>query len=174
MFATSCVVTYIFQLVVCICWTAVEVFIPYTENTIILYIQCVMKGHFAICFIHSDGFADCYHHILEVSLQCLCFLPFKCLPERVINVSTPFISSSFCSSSTAVLGHIPGTDCYRDLRCYTKVNQKTLCLKGATVRKFTKFFKVFLGDLPLHVDAIHPNSGLKGLCWCLMFRGKWH
>lgn len=118
-------VTYIFQFVVCMCWMAVEVFIPYTENTIILYIQCVMKGCCAICFIHSDGFADCYHHILEVSLQRLRFLPFKCLSDRVINVSMSFISSSFCSSSTAVLGHIPGTDCYRDLRCYTKVNQKT-------------------------------------------------
>lgn len=133
---------------VCICSMAVEVFIPYTENTIILYIQCVMKGYCAICFIHSDRFVDCYHHILEVSLQCLCFFPFKCLPDRVINASTSFISSSFCSSSTVVLGHIPGTDCYRDLRCYTKVNRKTLCFKGATIRKFTHLTVLFFLNLP--------------------------
>lgn len=35
---------------------------------------------------------------------------------------TLFILSSSSSSSTVVLGHIPGTDCYRDVGLYLEVN----------------------------------------------------
>ncbi len=119
------------------------------------HIQSVLKGccvdSYCLCsFVHLVFSSHFLIHLKSLTLPLLLSLVSQ---TNLLSLIFPcvsllsFISSSPSSSSTVVLGHIPDTDCYGDIRLYTKVNSE--CFTGLMTTSFRRTSNCLIKGLVL-------------------------